>query len=306
MERRNLLAGLIVLAMSLFLLAGTAFAHGTTTTKSKKGKKTDPAAGCEVLSLPEFTDQSEGRLASSVADIIEVECEKGYEEEEVTISSQELFARCHELSWARINQTTGEWEVIPTNKEKVVTRLDDDDNATVVVWGGPSCATGSSLISAHLNTSPAETFTTNFTVLQPKGSKEGITALTPPPGEGKKVEDATFSDAATILQIEAPTRYAEKEVVVNAEELYFDCPLGPTHLKAVGPKEEEIANEEGVIRLKKETPFTLNNNGNAFVVLLAGQSCTPATLGIEASINAAPGFLTYETPFTILEPQPTF
>jgi hypothetical protein len=305
MERRNLLAGLVVLAVSSFLLAGTAFAHPAKT-QTKGKKQITPVGPCVINSLPEFTDQSEGKFASSVADIIEVECEPGLEEEKITISSQELFARCHELSWAVINQTTGEWEVITTKKEKVVTELDDDDNATVVVWGGPSCATGSSLISGHLNSSPAETFTTNFSVLQPKGSTPGLTVLTPPPGEGKKVEDATFSDAAAILQIEVPTSYAEKEVVVNAEEVWFDCPLGPTHLKVIGPDEEEIPNVEGVVKLKKETPFTVNNNGNAFVVLLAGQSCTPAKLGIEASVNSAPGFPTYETPFTILEPQPTF
>ncbi len=35
MERRNLLAGLAVLALSLFLLSGTAFAHATHHKKAK-------------------------------------------------------------------------------------------------------------------------------------------------------------------------------------------------------------------------------------------------------------------------------
>ena len=35
MERRNLLAGLAVLALSLFMLSGTAFAHATHHKKAK-------------------------------------------------------------------------------------------------------------------------------------------------------------------------------------------------------------------------------------------------------------------------------
>jgi hypothetical protein len=308
MDRRNLLAGVVTMVASLFLVAGTAFGH--TATAAPLGNPTAKGP-CAVHSLPSFIDQGEGKTASSVADIIEIECEPGYEEASVTISSFELQSRCHTLSWARINQITGEWEVIKTNSPKVTTLLDNADNATVVVWGGPSCASGSSLVSAHLNEAPAETFVTNFAVLQPQSSPLGVTALDPPAtstiGNGMKVEDSNFSDVATIVQLEFATRYAEKEAIVNAEQLYFDCPLpGSKHLQAYGPDEIAIPNTEGVVKLPKFSPLTLNNNGNAFVVLLAGQSCTPATLGIEASVNAAPGFTTYETPFTVLEPQATF
>jgi hypothetical protein len=298
MERRNLLAGLLVLAACMFLVVGSASARGTTSNKKKAGGN----KACVVNTLPSFVAQGEAADASSVADIIEVECEPGYEEAEITISSQELFERCHTLSWARIDQATGEWEVIPTNKEKVTTILDDDDNATVVVWGGPSCASGSSLISVHLNESPALTFTSNFEVLQPKGTPPGLTALDVAKN-GEKVEDATFSDVATILQLEAPASMAEKEAVFNAEELYFDCGVGG--LRAYGPDEIELFSEEGVIRLPKASPIGLNDNGNAFVVLLAGQSCTPAVLEFEASVDAAPLFPTWTTTFEVKEPQPT-
>jgi hypothetical protein len=310
MDRRNLLAGVVTMVASLFLVAGTAFGH--TATAAPLGNPTAKGP-CAVHSLPSFIDQGEGFTASSVADIIEVECEPGYEEASATISSQELQSRCHTLIWGRINQITGEWEGIKS--PKVTTVLDNADNATVVVFGGPSCSTGSSLVSAHLNEAPAETFTTNFAVLQPQSSKPGITALDPPAtstiGNGMKVEDSNFSDVATIVQLEFEKRYAEKEVILNAEQLYFDCPVGTglsVHVTAVGPEGFvlALAGEEGVVRLPKFSPFTLNNNGNAFVVLLASQSCTPATLGIEASVNAPPGFTTYETPFTVLEPQATF
>ena len=104
MERRNLLAGLAVLALSLFLLSGTAFAHATHHKKAKP--HTEPAAGhsgnvrgsrdCPTS----FMDQGEFGSSSSVADIIEVECEEVYAEQHVRISANELYSRCDQnLNW---------------------------------------------------------------------------------------------------------------------------------------------------------------------------------------------------------------
>ena len=97
MERRNLLAGLAVLALSLFVLSGTAFAHATHHKKAKphcEGATSAPET-CVVHALPSsFMDQGEFGTASSVADIIEVECEEVYAEKYVRISANELYSRC--------------------------------------------------------------------------------------------------------------------------------------------------------------------------------------------------------------------
>ena len=97
MERRNLLAGLAVLALSLFVLSGTAFAHAAHHKKAKPheaGLTSEPET-CVVHTLPgQFMDQGEFGSASSVADIIEVECEEVYAEQHVRISANELYSRC--------------------------------------------------------------------------------------------------------------------------------------------------------------------------------------------------------------------
>jgi hypothetical protein len=305
MERRNLMVGLLVLAASLLMVGG-----GTAFAGPPKAKK-----GCIVHSLPSFVAQGEGVAESSVADIIEVECEGGYEGAEIIVTSQELYSRCGgKLYWSKIAQVgepgEGTWTP-PTAGEKVRTKLDNDDNATVVVWGGPGCATGQSIVSAHFTTAPSETFMTNFTVLTPNSTPLGLKALDVAKN-GAKVEDATFSDVVTIAQLEFETRYAEKEAVLNAEQLYFDCPYpGSPGVVAYGPVGPAgpiaiTGPGEGLFKLPAFSPQTLNNNGNAFVVLLASRSCTPATLSLEASVSAAPKFVSYVAPFKVETNRPTF
>ena len=99
MERRNLLAGLAVLALSLFVLSGTAFAHAAhhKRAKPREAGPTSSPETCVVHTLPgPFMDQGEFGAASSVADVIEVECEPVYAEKYVRISANELYSRCDE------------------------------------------------------------------------------------------------------------------------------------------------------------------------------------------------------------------
>ena len=49
MERRNLLAGVVVLVLSVFMLTGTASAQ-------KQGEAAAAEQGCIVISLPSFMD----------------------------------------------------------------------------------------------------------------------------------------------------------------------------------------------------------------------------------------------------------
>ena len=63
--------------------------------------------------------------------------------------------------------------------------------------GGPSCAAGESLISAHIEVPPFTTVTTPFTVEPPRPTEPRVFA-TPQ----SKIEGETYSDVATIAQVE--------------------------------------------------------------------------------------------------------
>jgi len=91
MERRNLMAGLVVLVLSVFMLAGTASAH-----KAAKPQTVEPK-GCIINTEPSFVDQGEFEEHSSVADVVEVECEgsgKLQYDGKIKISDVELYDRC--------------------------------------------------------------------------------------------------------------------------------------------------------------------------------------------------------------------
>jgi len=295
MERRSLLAGLMVLVISSFLLAGTALASRAAT-KGRAGPMIDPST-CIVRSLPSFVAQGEFGRASSVADIIEVECESVYAEHFVKVSSQELFNACDgKLSWFSLGQKGG--LVKGSSISKVP--LDDDGNATIVVWGGPSCASiTESLISAHLEAAPYETFTANFSVLGPKPTPVGVKALPP-----TQVEGDTFSNVSTIIEVEFPTVDAEKIVHINGEQLFARCLIFP-HLVWVGPDEgETIAGEKGLLEAAETVKVKLDNDGNAFVVAIGLYSCASGVSEIEASLEVAP-YTTYKSDFTIKAPEET-
>jgi hypothetical protein len=294
MERRNLLAGLAVLALSLFMLSGTAFAHAT---HHKKAKPHGEAGGggtpetCVVHALPSsFMDQGEFENASSVADIVEVECEEVYAEKTVRISANELYSRCDKkLYWRTPSNPTLE------SGPSFPVELDNDGNATAILIGGPSCAAGESLIAAHLEVAPYTTVTTGFTVLPPRPTTPGV-FVTP----ASKIEDETTSSVATIIQVEFPPVFAEEPVNINSNEFYSRC--------HEGPKTEAIVMEDGypeTVEPGEEGTVYLDNDGNAFVVAIGNSSCAAGTSLIEASLENAP-YTTYTTNFTIEPPQPTF
>jgi hypothetical protein len=298
MERRNLLAGLAVLALSLFLLSGTAFAHATHHKRAKPrvvGTTTAPET-CVVNSLPSFMDQGEFGASSSIADVIEVECEEVYAEKYVRISANELYSRCDGRLYWRTPYENSESEWVPSSDPSFSVQLDNDGNATAVVIGGPSCAAGESLIAAHLESPPYTTVTTGFTVLPPKPTKPGV-YVTPE----TKIEGEEASDVATIVQVEFEPVFAEEPVNVNGSQLTSRCKNWP-HTEAIvmGPEgypETEQDLEEGTLYL--------DNDGNAFAVVIGNSSCASGDTLIEASLENAP-YTTYTAHFTIEPPQPTF
>jgi hypothetical protein len=281
MKSRNLGVGLVALASSLFLLVGTASARGTaalTTTTSD---------ACVVHSLPSFTAQGEFTTSATVADIIEVECDPTVygTESKIKITASQLFSRCKgKLTWIVPNPYSR------SEGRGVTVALDADGNATVAVLSGPGCEAGESLVSAHMEQEPFETFTTSFSVLAPVTTKPGVF-----PMPATQVEDSLSSAVATIIEVEFAAG-SEKKVRIAAEELYARCRVAP-HLRWIRMNGGEEFGPE-----IREVP--LDNDGNAFVIAIGDASCAEGPSLIEADLEAKP-FTTFTNPFTVEAPRPT-
>jgi hypothetical protein len=281
MERRSLLAGLAVMVVCLLSLAGTASAR--TATKKAAGEETPT---CIITSQPSFVDQGEFTEASSVADIVEVSCNPEFAFQSVKLSDEELFSRCRDnMSWSEAPVFE------PTEGSTTKIKLDGAGNGSAVVWAGPGCAAGETLVSAHLEVAPFTTVTTNFEVLPPKVTTPGVFVLPP-----TSVEDNVESSVETIVEVEFPSVYAEQDVNISAEQLFARCGVGPK-VEWIGPDEKiDSIGTESISKVK------LDNDGNAFVVLLGGPSCASGVSEVEASLESAP-FTTYTTEFTVGAPE---
>jgi hypothetical protein len=308
MERRNLVAGLMVLAVSLFLLTGTAFARHAVRSKQSRPAVTKNTEGnapgneCIVNAYPgSFMDQGEDvewtDHASSVAVIFEVECNPEYAEDEVTINDQELYNRCDdELSWAEPPNEPSDWSGPETNAT-----LDDNGNAKVVAFGGPSCAAGETIVLADLDAGNHSTAMTQFTVLPPKVTPEGISVFpsaegeASEEGEGATMDNSLNSSTVAIIQVEFSPEFAEEYVNISDHQLYGKC---HDELAWYGPDEEYLSDSSGV----SDEEVRLDDDGNAFVVVIGGPSCQAGKTVVEASLEEAP-YTTYTTNLTVLPPE---
>lgn len=295
MERRSLGAGLLVLISSLFLLVGTAAAHSSVKPASSDPETSAGAAGCVVKTTPSsFIDQGEFGTSSSVADIIEVSCNPEYAAESlVEVRDQELYERCDgRVAMFAPYEFAGEYEEGNTDlKSKIKSKAksnfdiygpsddvytDNDGNATVVVEG-LGCTAGETLVTADLVEDQYETVMTSFTVDGPKVTPPGLT-VTP----AADVEDDYTSSAATIAQIEFPPVDAEKYVDINSPQLYDRCTY-PDSPKLVWIGEGGSFVETGP---DLSGQVQLDDDGNAFVVLVGSASCAAGTSLVEASLEA--------------------
>ncbi len=244
-----------------------------------------PEGNCEVTSVPSFLAQGFGKDASSVADVVQVRCEASLAGDKVELSSSELYSRCeHRLTWSAPNPYK------PVKGPAYKVKLDAYGNATAAVFGGPGCSAGESLISARLEEAPNLTVTTMFTVDPSRPTEPGVTA-----SPSSAIEDAGHHSVATIIQIEFPAVFAEQYVSVTAPALERRCGTSP-RLVWLGPDAKKLATgKEAVLKLQ------LDNNGNAFVVVLAGAACAAGESLLVATLEEAP-FTEYTTSFTILPP----
>jgi hypothetical protein len=278
---------LLVLAVSS--VAVMAAASGAQARVMRTSSTRDPT--CLLHSLRGFREAGLFATHSSVADVVTVECEPEFAESTVTLTADELASRCAGgVSWA--TPPTGAVAAAPLDFEEGPSfnvMLDDNGEATAVLWGGPSCAAGTSIISAHLDVPPFATTHTTFTVRPPANTTPGVKAR-----PRRLVEDSINSSAATIVYAEFPAVDSEQAITIRSNELDARCAGGVIW---VGP-------DETLLGTGPTVTTTLDNNGNAFVVALAGPSCAPGRSSIEASLNVAP-FTSYLGSFNILSPRTT-
>jgi hypothetical protein len=284
----RLLTVLIGAAALAVPLMGAASAQAATT-------HVRPAAGtpepnCVIKPAPsKFVETGEGPTASSVAFILQVECKPVFSEQKVEINAQQLSNACHNtLSWYSPTGTEGTSPGTGTG-ESFDVYLDDDGNATAVVWGGPSCAATYDLITADLTVAPYTTVKTHVKILAPVTTATSLHVY-----PQMEVEDSTTSSVDAIFYAEYPSVFAEGQVEFSDAQLYARCAGGITW---VGP-------DEVVLGTGESATTTLDNNGNAFVVALAGPSCASGkTLAQVDLIN--PTYRTLTANFTVQSPRVT-
>jgi hypothetical protein len=278
MKSRNYGVGLVILVVSMFSLAGTASARSSASSSSTT---------CAVHSLNSFIAQGEFGTAATVADVVEVECNPAIygTGSKIKLTANQLFSRCKgRLTWYIPNPFDS------VNGKGVTVELDADGNATVALIGGEGCMVGESLIVAHMEEEPFESFTTAFSVLPPVTTPPGVTA-----NPSTQVEDSFSSGVATIIQAEF-NNGSEQFVHIGSEELFHRCRIQP-HLHWIREdRSEEIGPEV--------TKVQLDNDGNAFVIAIGDESCAPGASLIEADLESKP-FTTFTTDFTIEAPRPT-
>jgi hypothetical protein len=299
MERRNLGAGLAVLASSFMLLGGVASANTRTAGSS------DPSTGCQVKSLPSFVAQGEYGYAASVADVVEVSCDPYTygTGQEVSVTAAQLASRCHNLAWIVPNNSSDEPEA--QLGQTVHLNLDADGNATASLVAGPNCMPGESLITLDENESPYETFTTSFLVTPPANTPQGVTAM-----PSSQVEDSGSSSVTTVVEAEFE-KGGESYVRLASEQLNDRCHDGGL-VWVPGYVTEYLNEDYSAASVKKaedesegenETLIRLDDNGNGFAIAVGIDSCLEGTSLIEADLVESP-FTTETTNFTVVAPKP--
>src|SRR2546430_1602184 len=243
---------------------------------------------CVIHSLSSFVAQGEFAATATVADVVEVECNPMLygTGSKIKITANQLCSLCKgNLTWYVPNPYRTE------SGRGISVELDADGNATVAVRGGPFCSAGESLITARMEETPFESFTTAFSVLPPQTTPPGVYAM-----PSVQVADAGSSGFATIVEAEFGSR-SEKPVRIGSEELYPRCRVAPhLHWILMDGTNGEGAPEVNAVHL--------DNDGNAFVIAIGDASCAPGRALIEADLETKP-FTTYTTEFEVLPPQPT-
>jgi hypothetical protein len=232
-----------------------------------------------------FVETGLGASESSAAFVLTVNCEDVLAGQKVQIDTPQLDNACQRtLSWY---SATAARRTKTGTGESFTVILDNDGSATAATWGGPSCAPTRDLITADLEVAPYTTARTHVTISKPVTTPAGLSAF-----PKTETEDATTSSVAVIFYAEFPSKFAEDAVEFSDAQLFDRCTGGVTW---VGPDYKVLGSGQSVTT-------TLDDNGDAFVVALAGPSCASGDTLAQASLAGVTA-KTFSTHFRVLAPQ---
>ena len=302
MERRNLLAALAVLALSLFVLSGTALAHTTRHKRVKPHSRrpTDRLAGnvCDphdarilhgsgrVRQLLERRRRDRSRVRTRLRGAV-VRASAPTSSTAVATTSSTGRSLRHRVDHGASHRP----ELHSRTRQRRQRHRGRARRALV-------CGRGKPRRRPPRNRPPSRPSTTGFTVVPPRPT-DPQRGRRPPAKARSRARN--YSDVATIVQVEFPPVFAEEPVNVNAAQLYARCKedyrldwivMGPTGPTARHPRRRSDA----VAWTTTATPSWCCS---------ATTRARPATSLIEASLENAP-YTTFTTNFTVEPPQPTF
>jgi hypothetical protein len=284
----RMLSVLVGVATLLLPLTGVTSAQAVSTTRAHAASRGEARTenNCMISPSPStFVETGLGASASSAAFVLTVNCTAVFARQKVQIDTPQLDNACQRtLSWY---SATAARRTKTGTGESFTVVLDNDGSATAVVWGGPSCAPTRDLITADLDVAPYTTAKTHVIVDKPVTTPAGLSAF-----PKTEVEDATTSSVAVIFYAEFPSKFAEDTVEFSDAQLFDRCRDGLTW---VGPDNKVLGSGESVTT-------TLDDNGNAFVVALAGPSCASGDTLAQAGLVGAT-HKTLSTDFQVLAPQ---
>ncbi|HMD57188.1 MAG TPA: hypothetical protein VKG82_06920 [Solirubrobacteraceae bacterium] len=244
-------------------------------------------SACELRSLPSFVAQGDGEAAGSVADIVRVSCDPRLAGRGVVLDSSQLYERCaRHLAWSL------PYPLAAQTGPMFAASLDADGNLTVALWAGPGCAPGPNAISAQVEEEPEAPAPATFTVMAPRRTYPLLTAQ-----PAAEIEDPVHGSVATVIEVAFPPAYAGQSVNLSSGQLLSRCLEAPvfTSPATQGPILDAVGDA---------VELTLDGDGGAFVVALAGGSCASGPSEIEATLLGPP-YTRDVTRFTVQPPQPS-
>ena len=233
---------------------------------------------CAIHSAPSFV---EWETDSSIADVVQVECESAYAGDTVKVRAPGLCSGYGGgVTW------TAPYPYSPTSGEATTAKLTGAGDATLALWGGPSCPAGSYVIEAELEQPPHETVSTSFEVQPPRQLTEGVSIV-----PGTETVDKVHGSAAMIIEMSASS-YPLEPVRFQTPQTYAAC-SGTPHLAWIGPEGNELSASGDAV-----SGVPLDLDGNTFALILAGTSCSEGSYIAAANLEEAP-FTTWENTFSI-------
>jgi hypothetical protein len=279
--------------------------HTTHSCKSGGGSPTGGGAGADAAPLTVQVDPSPlvETYQSFVVATVQVETSPSFAGDPVDISASQLYAVC------RFGTAFDGFAITAGGPQMVTVTLDDDGNATVLLFGD-DCAPGPSVVEADLAVAPYYTALTTLDALPPVVTAPGVTGYPKTSGKvsGGEVETADTgslfdgSYVYGVFYVETNPVYAEQTVDINSPELEDRCGtfwLWQTFTAA------DSAEGAGDTTYTGNTDITgtLDDDGNA-VFFFEGASCAAGPSVVTADVDAG-SHPTYTTTFNVLAPQPT-